>query len=331
MPAGSNPVVHLRKGKYNVSSTINVPANIQLTIVGDGASESGSLIMWKRGPSTGPVVWLKGPSRATLSDLVVHGLNTDGVRGMVIDNANQTGGRIYGYEVSSNGNNITNNQYVDPAFDISGINQTHIDLHAVGLTNYMTGIRVTGGPGHVQFLTGATAIGNRILDVRNRAALLATAMWYEGQWAFQDSLVHLSTNGNLAFSSMHWAADSTYPMLRTDNFSGSMTAIANGLYEVGSTLPYASFTGDGSQTNVFLASNTPTPVATAADATTADQTSPSGQIAQITNVAGSTVLPWVTNKAVNTQPTQQFVENMLALHRTMEPLNRMPFPQVSPT
>src|SRR5262249_16800833 len=39
MPAGTNPVVHLKKGTYNVSSTITIPAQIPITIVGDGASE----------------------------------------------------------------------------------------------------------------------------------------------------------------------------------------------------------------------------------------------------------------------------------------------------
>src|SRR5262249_7409393 len=40
MPAGTNPVVHLKKGTYNVSSTITVPGQIPITIVGDGAVDS---------------------------------------------------------------------------------------------------------------------------------------------------------------------------------------------------------------------------------------------------------------------------------------------------
>ena len=45
MPAGTNPVVHLKKGSYDVSSTITIPAQIPITIVGDGASDHGSLDM----------------------------------------------------------------------------------------------------------------------------------------------------------------------------------------------------------------------------------------------------------------------------------------------
>src|SRR5204863_2435966 len=61
MPAGTNPVVHLKKGAYNVSSTITVPGQIPITIVGDGAVDS--VLQWT-GTGAGPVLWLKGPSRA---------------------------------------------------------------------------------------------------------------------------------------------------------------------------------------------------------------------------------------------------------------------------
>ena len=35
---------------------------------------------------------------------------------------------------------------VDAGFDISGINQTAVDINASGFTNFLTGVRVTGGP-----------------------------------------------------------------------------------------------------------------------------------------------------------------------------------------
>ena len=102
MPAGTNPVVHLKKGTYDISSTITIPAQIPITILGDGASEHGSVLAWT-GTGAGPVVWLEGPNRATLRDLSIFGGVAGGVDGILIDNANQQGGRIYGYEVQTNG------------------------------------------------------------------------------------------------------------------------------------------------------------------------------------------------------------------------------------
>ena len=131
MPAGTNPVVHLKKGSYEVSSTITIPAQIPITIVGDGASEHGSAIGWT-GTGAGPVVRLEGPSRATLHDLSISGGNVGGVDGILIDNANQPGGRIYGYEVQTYGAAAGSGHLLDAGFDISGINQTAVDINASG-------------------------------------------------------------------------------------------------------------------------------------------------------------------------------------------------------
>ena len=113
LPAGTNPVVHLRKGKYLVTATITVPANIQMTIVGDGASENSTVIQWNTS-GVGPVMWLKGPSRVTLHDLSINGGST--ADGLLIDNADQVGGRIYGYQVLAGGRWAAGGQLVDAAF-----------------------------------------------------------------------------------------------------------------------------------------------------------------------------------------------------------------------
>src|SRR5262249_55557743 len=152
-----------KKGIYNVSSTITVPNQIPITIEGDGASDNGSVLHWS-GTGPGPVVWLKGPSRVTLQDLDIYGGSVGGADGILIDNANQQSGRIYGYQVQTNGNS-TAGHLADAGFDISGITQTAVDIDASGFTNFLTGVRVTGGPGHVQFLTGSSALGNRLFDV----------------------------------------------------------------------------------------------------------------------------------------------------------------------
>jgi hypothetical protein len=73
MPVGTNPVVHLAKGTYMVTSMITVPANIPITIPGDGSSENGSDIVWRGAARVPATIWLQGPSRVTLRDLAVSG------------------------------------------------------------------------------------------------------------------------------------------------------------------------------------------------------------------------------------------------------------------
>jgi FG-GAP-like repeat len=320
MPAGTNPVVHLKKGIYNVSSTITIPRQIPITIVGDGASDHGSVLTWT-GTGAGPVVWLKGPSRVTLHDLSINGGSAGGADGVLIDNANQQGGRIYGYEVQTSGNSAPASHLVDAGFDISGVNQTAVDINASGFSNFLTGVRVTGGPGHVQFLTGSSTLGNRLFDVKAAGALLATAYWYEGDWPYVASLLDLpsTSSGSLSLASMFWTANSPYPTVRAQSFPGTLTILNSALNPSPSTSPFMSLTGDGSQSNIlsagnFLASNVD-PVALAA----ADQTNPPGQISQIINSnAVGTDLPAITNKVVGAQPTPAFVENQLALLRTID-------------
>src|ERR671937_34526 len=139
----------------------------------------------------------------------------------------QQGGRIYGYEVQANGADASNGHLVDAAFDISGVNQTAVDFDASGFTNFLTGVRVTGGPGHVQFLTGSSSLGNRLFDVQAADALLANAYWYEGQWPFVAPLIDLpsTSSGFLSLASMFWAAGSPYPTVQTQNFPGTLTIL----------------------------------------------------------------------------------------------------------
>ena len=320
MPAGSNPVVHLKKGAYDISSTITIPAQIPITIVGDGASEHGSVLAWT-GTGAGPVVWLEGPNRATLRDLSIFGGHAGGVDGILIDNANQPGGRIYGYEVQTNGASAGAGHLVDAGFDISGINQTAVDIHASGFTNFLTGVRVTGDPGHVQFLTGASSLGNRLFDVEDAGALLATAYWYEGDWPYVASLIDLpsTSSGSLSLASMFWAANSQYPTVQAQSFPGTLTILSSGLNPYPSQSPFMSLTGDGSQTNILSAGNFLASNVDAGALVAADQTNQQGQISQIinSNTVG-TDLPAITNEVVGAQPTPAFIENQLALLRTID-------------
>ena len=80
-----------------------------------------------------------------------------------------------------------------------------------------------------------------------------------------------------------------------------------------------SVTGDGSQTNILSAGNFLASNVDAGALVAADQINGQGQISQIvnSNIVG-TDLPAITNQVVGAQPTPAFVDNQLALLRTID-------------
>jgi len=314
LPAGSNPVVHLRKGLYRITNTVTVPPNVPMTIIGDGANENGTVLQWY-GQRPGLTMWLKGPSRAVLDDLSVNGIGpASGGDGLLIDNANQPGGRIYGYEVIGSGQSANKGFVVDAAFDIIGLDQTHVDISEGQVTNFGSGIRVTGGPGHIQFLTGSTAGGQRMFYVRNNASLVSTQWWYEQDWRYTAAIIDLSStsSGNIALAAIQYAAKNPYGLVRLDNFPGTLTILNGAFNSTGA--PPLSFTGDGSKTNVLItqaigANRGITPI------TVNDTTNPAGSISMMYSGTDNTT---VTNKVLDALPTKTFIKDQLALLRTIE-------------
>jgi hypothetical protein len=66
-----NPVVHLQAGTYNLSSTVVIPANVDIQLVGDGYY--GATTLTWQGAAGGTVLDLQGPSRANLQDFLIQG------------------------------------------------------------------------------------------------------------------------------------------------------------------------------------------------------------------------------------------------------------------
>jgi hypothetical protein len=118
---------------------------------------------------------------------------------------------------------------------------------------------------------------------------------------------------------MFWATNSQFPTVRAQSFPGTLTILNSALQPYPATPPVISVTGDGSQTNILSAGNFLANNIDAAALTAADQTSPPGQISQIINSnALGAYLPAITNDVVGTQPTPAFLENQLALQRTID-------------
>ena len=288
LPAGSTRIIHLPKGTYPTSATITVPAGLNLALIGDGGAEHGAEVNWT-GSGAGPVFKLAGPSHATLRDIRINGGTDDGADALVIENADQPGGWIYGAQVNASGNG---ERRVGHAYRIDGVEQTRIQMIAYGLGSFTQGIQVTGGPllsaggstpGRISFLTGASSNGCRSFDVKAGGRLVATAIWYEGDWAYPAPWLDLdaTSRGSLALvtGSIH-VATSDFPLIRTTGFSGTLSLIANGLDHRPSTR--LDITGNGSATRVLGLGNDYSAEATKTIAQIwNDTTSPPGQVASL--------------------------------------------------
>ena len=117
-----NPVVHLPKGKFALRETVVVPADKPLQIVGDGASENGTVIRWE-GKGDGPGFRFLGPNRATVRDLsfTFVGSAADAV---VIENGDQPGGRVYCDQVLCSGNDAS--KRCEIALLVDGVEQSDV-------------------------------------------------------------------------------------------------------------------------------------------------------------------------------------------------------------
>ena len=86
--AGSRAVVHIPSGTYNIDTTLSVPANSDIQIVGDSMATT---LQWI-GAAGGRVFQLNGPSRATLKYFRILGQgNGDGIW---VQGADQPGARV---------------------------------------------------------------------------------------------------------------------------------------------------------------------------------------------------------------------------------------------
>jgi hypothetical protein len=175
----NNAVVHIQPGSYSVASTITVPANCPIQIIGDGYN---SRLTWS-GTGSGPVMRLVGPSKAILHDFSVSG-NNHTADGIEVDNADQPGSRVF-MEQATLGQSYTQ-LFVD------GLDYTNVELHDFyNLYDWTTGntsVKVLGGPSAAQGLWqgGATNIfaglasGNYITyGVSNGAHVGVRGTWFD--------------------------------------------------------------------------------------------------------------------------------------------------------
>jgi hypothetical protein len=220
--AGSaKPVVHLQPGSYSINATLVVPAGSDMQIIGDGYY---SRLAWS-GSTTGPVMRLLGPTKATLRDFSVSG-NGNSADGIEVDNADQAGSRVF-MEQATLALSHTN-LFVD------GLDYTNVELHDFyhdySSTTGTTSVKVTGGPSAAQGLWegGATNIfagasaGNYLsYAVSNGAHVGVRDIWYDASAGGGQAANVTGTSTFTYAGSALYLPGSSPLAISLDNFQGT--------------------------------------------------------------------------------------------------------------
>ena len=149
------------------------------------------------------------------------------------------GGRIYGNQFNAGGPQWT--QPCDIGLYIDGIENSDAYAMACFYPGYGSTamVKARGGPvlssggntnGQISLLAGATGDCQNLFSVSGGGRIDAEGMWNEGDWARTSGLLNLTNDtGKVSIACMSWnlLSNSTYPMINTDNFSGTLTLLMN--------------------------------------------------------------------------------------------------------
>ncbi len=224
--AGRRPVVHLPMGSYPIAKTLVIPAGCDLQLVGDSAGETGTRLEWT-GPEDGIVLWVRGPSHATLRDFYVH---AGQARALLVEDCDQAQGHIFADQLNVNGPSASGGTNT-AALRISGLERTDVLLRSLqGSGNGGRWVEVVGGPNaehatnQVSIFTGATGSAAGQYDVRHGGRLVVRSVYHERS---SDSLngLHLADRGTLSIDATRfsYATSPTSPTVAADNFRGLFT------------------------------------------------------------------------------------------------------------
>ncbi len=261
LPPGSRPIVHIPKGKYSINRTIILPANVDMTLSGDGIYNGGTLL--DRDPDlSGPTLRILSPSHVLIRDIEFWG--NEAIYAEVDD---RPGSRVTGALLFCGGIpwwiEMANTVMV-----IDGIENTNMLFSGLNLTNCYNGVLVKGGPilssggstnGQIAFLSGVTATGQNLWETRDNGKMIAQGMWYEAPpfHTHASSLISLTeaSSGSMVISGMSWyfAPNSGLPIVATDNFKGQFTTLANNFGS--DTTVWWQITGSGGQEWILSACN----------------------------------------------------------------------------
>jgi hypothetical protein len=325
-------IVYLAKGNYRLKRSVIIPANKDIIITGDGASEHGTNIEWS-GDANQTGLILQGPSHATIRDtrLSFRGSNSDV---MLVDNADQIGGSVYCDQVIISGNTLS--EGMSYGVFVDGVENSTVTLRNGSCGNTLLGgvvakggaVLSSGGTtdGQIDFLFGGLGnTPNNLFDVQNGGRLIAGG--FRDETEMEGTYINLGyeSSGSLSVFGMSWAVTPSLniPIIKTNSFDGYLTFVANrmgnGYSEDVPGSIFTQITGDGSGTNVFFAnSKIYSKYSTTASKVWKDNSSPTANATFLNNSDFTDI----TNKLENIITDSNYITRSVAQlrsHRTDAP------------
>ncbi|MBN1418977.1 MAG: hypothetical protein JXP34_09385 [Planctomycetes bacterium] len=256
---GDCPVVHLPKGTYRIERTIVVPAALPIRIIGDGGAETATVLEWS-GDGGGPIFRLLGPSRATIRDLL---LGAGRGRGIIIEDADQPGGRIFADQLNVSGRS---GEEDGSGVIVDGVEASDVLLRcAQGGTFCKTWIRVIGAArrgsndaaGQVSVFCGATGTARAQYAVERGGELVVRSVYHEVSGESPQGIL-LADAGSLTVDATRFSYRTSpeTPLVHAKGFRGAFALLSGMLLPVGTTYPaQIRIDGDGSASRVLCMGN----------------------------------------------------------------------------
>lgn len=192
--SGERPVVHFPYGTYHIASTLSVPANSDIQLVGDGFGDiHASFLVWE-GTGNGPVIHIAGPSKATFRDFTIQASTNhkpSDVTAMQFDGVDQANAMIFLKEVQvrSGGVGIRNDD----------LRRTVLWSENCDLQGLTKGL--VAGPGRTVIYNGSSSDNALSYEVKNGGNLLVQDSWYEGRG--KSSFVSMEGGGTFCAAGDH--------------------------------------------------------------------------------------------------------------------------------
>lgn len=224
---GNHAVVHLPSGAYSIATTLTIPTNTNIQLLGDG----GSTVLTWTGGGSGPVLKLVGPTQAVLRDFEIHAAGSEGIR---VEPADQAAGRLFFSGVilrESTMNNLLVNQLDYTSVELR--NTDHRD-ESIGVSVSVIGgaLANAGTPatGATAFLSGSSSSNVQSYTVSNGGSLLVRDVWYETSNGALPGFLNLSSaKGTLTVEGQRIAlpANSSPPALQLVGWQGKATFLSS--------------------------------------------------------------------------------------------------------
>ncbi len=309
-------VVHLAPSTYNIGQTLIIPANADVQLVGDNASNVGGTQLRWAGNGAGPVLRIVGPSRAILRDFSVIG-NGSSI-GIQADNVDQTGSRIFTQQFQ-----IEHGQQAGVL--VNGLENADVSFQNAYIASNVFGLKVVGGPNAAQgpvaarvgVYAGFSGDNGLTYGVSSFGQLNVQDVWYEGA---PPNFLQLTDSGSFTLDGglisaqdpNHNGVVSASPSISVSGFKGNVTLVNSILHSrnriaIDSTTANVlglGLVGPPDNANYFTVTNSPS-------ARTALLNS-----RQLTATGGSTP---VADQVSNVAGNAAFVKQMLASLRTVQP------------